>query len=68
MSITTSLLAGLILGSIGMGYCLYGKKQGHKLAFWCGIALIALPYFIDQPGWLVMIAIILMALPKYIKR
>lgn len=67
MSPTASILSGLILGSIGMGYCLYGKKQQHKIAFWSGVVLIAMPYCVDSLIWLVLFSLVVMALPKYLK-
>jgi hypothetical protein len=63
----TSLIIGLIFGSIGVGYCIYGKKQSHIVAFLAGIFLIALPYAIDSNVALIVVSLIIMALPKYIK-
>lgn len=63
----TSLILGLIFGSIGVGYCIYGKKQSHIVAFLAGIFLIGLPYAIDSNAALIVVSLIIMALPKYIK-
>lgn len=62
---TGGLLIGLVFGSIGVGYCLYGKKQQNSLVFWLGVALIGLPYIIDSHMLLIVISILLMTLPLY---
>lgn len=63
----TSLIIGLIFGSIGVGYCIYGKKQSHLVAFLVGLFLIGLPYALDNNVALVITSLIIMVLPKYIK-
>lgn len=67
MGDSTSLMAGLIFGSIGVGYCIYGKKQSHLVAFLAGIFLIGLPYAIDNNVALIIISLILMVIPKFFK-
>lgn len=67
MSEPTSLIIGLIFGSIGVGYCIYGKKQSHLVAFLAGIFLIGLPYAIDNNAALIIASLIIMLLPKFIK-
>lgn len=67
MGDSTSLLIGLIFGSIGVGYCIYGKKQSHLVAFLAGIFLMGLPYAIDNNALLIVLSLVVMALPKFIK-
>jgi hypothetical protein len=67
MGDSTSLIAGLIFGSIGMGYCIYGKKQSHLVAFLAGILLMGLPYAIENNTVLIVVSLIIMVLPKFIK-
>jgi hypothetical protein len=67
MGDSTSLMIGLIFGSIGVGYCIYGKKQSHLVAFLAGLFLIGLPYALDNNVALVITSLIIMVLPKYIK-
>lgn len=62
---TTLIIFGLIFGSIGFGYFIYGKKQEHIVARYCGIGLILLPYLSDVLWFIVGIAILLMLLPRY---
>jgi hypothetical protein len=64
---STSLIVGLIFGSIGVGYCIYGKKQSNLVAFLAGIFLIGLPYAIENNAMLIVISLIIMVLPKFIK-
>ncbi|MDO8356978.1 MAG: hypothetical protein Q7U76_11365 [Nitrospirota bacterium] len=45
MSSTAMLMWGMIFGSIGCGYCLYGKKQRAVVPLIVGIALCVVPYF-----------------------
>lgn len=67
MSDFASLMIGLIFGSIGVGYCIYGRKQSHLVAFLAGTFLIGLPYAIDSNVALIVASLIIMVLPKYIK-
>jgi len=67
MTDVTSLLVGLIFGSIGVGYCIYGRKQRNSIAFASGLLLITMPYFIDNNGALLVASIMAMVLPRFIK-
>ena len=67
MGDSTSLIVGLIFGSIGVGYCIYGKKQSHLVAFLAGVSLVGLPYIVENNTVLIIISLILMALPKFFK-
>ena len=40
------LFASLIWGSIGIGYCIYGKRQPSMIPFISGVSMIAASYFI----------------------
>ncbi|RJG13280.1 hypothetical protein D3879_08455 [Pseudomonas cavernicola] len=64
MDSSASLLGGVVFGSIGLGYFIYGKKQDHLIA---GIALMGYSYFVTDLYWLLAIGIGLMALPRLIK-
>ncbi len=62
---TASLLWGLLFGSIGLGFFLYGKKQRAVIPLVCGLALMVLPYFISNIMLLVATAVALMAIPYF---
>jgi hypothetical protein len=46
------LFASLLWGSIGIGFCIYGKKQRSAPPWIGGIALIAISYLIRSPLWM----------------
>lgn len=58
-----SLVWGMLFGAIGMGYCLYGRQQRTLLPLFCGIGLIAFPYFVSSTWLIVLIGAVLMAIP-----
>ena len=45
---TSSLFAGLVWGSVGLGYFIFGKKQGSMVPMFGGIAMMALSYFVSS--------------------
>jgi len=64
---TSSLLWGVVFGSFGFGYFLYGKKQKAPVPLACGIALMVYPYFVADVTWLVAIGAALIVLPYFIR-
>jgi hypothetical protein len=62
---TSLLLWGLLFGSVGFGYFLYGKKQSAVVPLVCGIALMIFPYFVSNVLILVVVGIALAALPYF---
>jgi hypothetical protein len=64
----STLLWGLLFGSIGVGFALYGKQQRAVVPLLCGIALMVYPYFVPNAIALVAIGIVLMALPYFFRR
>ena len=67
MNDTSGLIIGLIFGSIGVGYCIYGKKQSHLIAFLVGLLLMGLPYVITNNLALVITSLVLMIAPRFVK-
>jgi hypothetical protein len=67
MSTEAYLLWGLIFGSIGGGYFMYGRKRPSGMAMVCGLALMIYPYFIDSTSSMIAIGVLLMALPWVLK-
>ena len=45
---TQFLFASLFWGSVGMGYLIYGKKQGEWVPAFGGLAMIAISYFVGS--------------------
>ncbi|MBI2423500.1 MAG: hypothetical protein HYV27_11785 [Candidatus Hydrogenedentes bacterium] len=64
---TASLYWGLVLGSVGMGYCVYGKKQQKGMALLSGVLLMILPYVVSDNLLLALLALALAALPFFIQ-
>lgn len=66
--LTTSLLFwGLLFGSIGSGFLVYGKKQKAVVPLICGLALIVVPYFISNVWLLVAAGAALVAVPYHFR-
>ena len=51
-----SLLASVLIGSIGMGLFIYGKKQRRGPHLAIGIVLMVYPYLVPSVGWMFAIA------------
>ena len=64
---TTKIFLGLLFGSIGMGFMVYGKKQRRIIPWVSGIGLCVLPYLIPNVIALVLVSIGLIALPFVIR-
>jgi len=63
----TTLFLGLLLGSVGTGYFIYGKKQKKSLVLIDGIILSVLPYFGLGVVLTLIIGLLFMAVPFVIK-
>ncbi len=59
---------GVIFGSIGLGFFVYGKKQKVIIPFISGIGLMIIPYFISNVFILVTTGILFVGFPFFIKR
>jgi hypothetical protein len=46
------LLASLLWGSIGVGYCIFGRRQQSLLPFIGGVLMIAASYFVGSALWM----------------
>ena len=64
---TSSLLWGVLFGSIGLGFVIYGRRQRAVVPLLCGFALMAFPYFVANTILLVLIGIALMAIPYFFR-
>jgi cytochrome c biogenesis factor len=61
------LLWGLLFGSIGFGFALYGRQQRAAVPLLCGIALMIYPYFVSNVIALLGIGIVLMGIPYFFR-
>jgi hypothetical protein len=64
---TSWLLWGLIFGSIGFGFFIYGKRQKAVVPMVCGMILMIYPYFISSTGLLVSVGVALIAIPYFVR-
>lgn len=63
-----ALLWSVLFGSIGLGYFIYGKKQGAIVPLCVGIALCIFPYFVHSVIMMLLMGGILVAIPYFIRR
>ena len=63
----TSLFLGVLFGSIGFGFFLYGRKQRKVVPLLCGIVLMIVPYFIPGNLLLFVVGAVLVAIPYFIR-
>ncbi len=61
------LLWGLLFGSVGLGFFVYGKKQTKIVPFVCGIALMVYPYFMPNAVTLVLTGLVLVAITYFFR-
>ena len=64
---SASVWWGMLFGAIGMGYCVYGKRQSAPSALACGIGLVAFPWFVSNAWLMVLVGVVLMAIPRFIR-
>jgi len=63
----STIIWGIIFGSIGMGFFIYGKKQQAFIPLASGIGLMIIPYFVANIYILLLIGLALIALPYFIR-
>jgi hypothetical protein len=62
------LLWGVLFSSIGVGFCIYGKRQQAPVPLLCGIGLVVYPYFVANVLVLIAIGIVLCAIPYFFRK
>jgi hypothetical protein len=65
---SANLIMGLLFGSIGLGYFMYGKNTSNVAFRYSGVALMVYPYFIENTLAVLAVGAGLMFLPKIIDR
>lgn len=63
----STLWWGLLFGSIGLGFFIYGRKQRAIVPLVCGIGLMAFPYFVSGTAWLLVIGAVLVVIPYFVR-
>lgn len=65
---TSFLFASLLWGSVGMGYFIYGKRQGSWLPMIGGVAMMAVSYFISSALLMSLVCAALIAAVYFLLR
>ncbi|HET6474024.1 MAG TPA: hypothetical protein VFG38_19455 [Pseudomonadales bacterium] len=68
MNSESSLVWSMFFGAIGVGFFMYGRRQRMVVPFVSGLALMGVPYFVDNTGAMVALCIAFMALPYFVRR
>jgi hypothetical protein len=66
MGTDTTIVLGLVIGSVGMGYVVYGRRQHRSVALWSGVGLCTYPYFVSNILAFIGIGIVLIAAPFFV--
>ena len=61
------LLWGMLFGSIGIGYFIYGKREKVIVPMVCGLVLMVFPYFVEGTITLVAIGVALAVTPYFVR-
>ncbi len=64
---TSTLLWGLLFGSIGLGFFVYGRRQKMVVPLLTGVALMILPYCVSNTILLVVLGIGFVAIPYFVR-
>jgi hypothetical protein len=63
---TVTLIWGVIFGSVGLGFFIYGRKQQAIVPLAVGVALFVAPYVISNLWLLLLVGAVLIALPYFV--
>jgi predicted membrane protein len=61
------LLWGVLFGSVGLGFFMYGRRQKAVVPLVCGLVLMIFPYFVSNTILLVAIGVVLIATPYFVR-
>ena len=62
-----SLILGVVFGAVGLAYFVFGKRQQRFVPLFCGIGLMAFPYFISNTVLLVIVGLALSVIPYFLR-
>lgn len=66
MNDTATLIWGVIFGSVGLGFFIYGRKQQAIVPLAVGVALFIVPYVISNLWLLLLVGAVLIVLPYFV--
>lgn len=64
---TSILIWGMLFGTVGLGFFIYGKRQRAAIPLVTGMALMIFPYFISNVYLLVIVGVALVATPYFFR-
>jgi len=64
---SASLVWSVLFGAIGIGFCLYGRRQKQLVPWISGVALMVVPYFVDSATAIVALGAGFIALPFFVR-
>ena len=64
---TSSLFWGLLFGSIGLGFFIYGRRQKTVVPLVCGVVLMIFPSFVSNTILLVILGLAVIAIPYFVR-
>lgn len=64
---TSLLVLGVLFGSVGLGFFVYGTRQKSIVPLVCGFGLMLAPYLITNVVVLVVVGVALVVVPYFIK-
>ena len=67
MGSVSELLWGVLFGSVGLGFFVYGKKQTLIVPLVCSLTLMVYPYFMPNAVVLVLVGLVLVAIPYFFR-
>lgn len=67
MDSASIMVWSVLFGGIGIGYFIYGKKQKAIVPFCIGLSLFVFPYFVTSLTMLLIVGVVLVAIPYFIK-
>lgn len=62
-----ALFWSVIFSAIGLGFFIYGKQQKAAIPLGCGVALMLYPYFVSNTILMVLIGLVLIAIPYFVR-
>ena len=65
---TSFLFASLVWGSVGVGYFIYGKRQGSWAPMVAGVLMVAVSYFVASAALMSLICLATMAAVYFLLR
>ena len=68
MGVTGTLFASLFWGSVGLGFAVYGKKQGSVFPLVGGILLMGISYVIGSALYMSLVSIAIVAAIIYLSK